>query len=230
MFLIKVWECYKEIHGEDDERSVRIENILIDLDRLDSMFTSEDRVVIDENVRFNEETHFGSQDFEKFILPKLTFNNESESDDSAKEEDDEESSENEEREINIKANPEEVILHDESKVDKEERKKIDSILDVPNTEDGGVDKQKNENEDCRTVNPIDNRNDTNENINKDDDDYDDKNDLNSSKEIKDNNNETKDVPNEIITGHSKVNFLSQLMNCVIDLYFNTFQRNIFINV
>ena len=72
-FSTQVWECYKEIRGEDDEKSSGIEKILVDLDRLDLMFTSEDRKVIGENVRLNEETHFGSQDFDKYILPKLTF-------------------------------------------------------------------------------------------------------------------------------------------------------------
>ena len=89
------------------------------------MFTSEDRVVIDENVRLNEETHFGSQDFEKFILPKLTFNNESESDE------DEDEEENEEREKDNKPNTtEEVIPQDENG---KEEKREDLVKDQNNT-------------------------------------------------------------------------------------------------
>ena len=68
----QVWESYKNIHGEEDEKTLQIEKILIDLEKLDSMFTLEDREKISKNVQENEGNHFGSQDFEKYILPKLT--------------------------------------------------------------------------------------------------------------------------------------------------------------
>ncbi|XP_066935514.1 uncharacterized protein [Clytia hemisphaerica] len=72
MLYKQVWESYKNIHGEEDTKTTQIENILIDLEKLDEMLTLEDREKISKNVEENEGNHFGSQDFDKYILPKLT--------------------------------------------------------------------------------------------------------------------------------------------------------------
>jgi len=71
----QVLEKYEELLDDKHEKTLHIKEILSDLENLDSMFTEKDKAIIEENVRVNEENHFGSQDFEGYVLPKLEIKN-----------------------------------------------------------------------------------------------------------------------------------------------------------